>query len=42
MILTVQSPTPSLFVPELEEIFVSVPQREGQVAELRAYKVNPK
>jgi hypothetical protein len=39
---TAKGAATSLFVPELEEMFVAVPQREGQGAELRAYKVNPK
>ena len=39
---TAKGAATSLFVPELEEVFVAVPQREGQGAELRAYKVNPK
>jgi len=39
---TAKGAATSLFVPELEEIFVAVPQREGQGAELRTYKVNPK
>ena len=36
---TAKGAATSLFVPELEEIFVAVPQREGQGAELRTYKV---
>jgi len=31
-----------LFVPELDQLFLAVPQREGQAAELRVYSVNPK
>ena len=31
----------SLFVPELDQLFLAVPQRDGQSAELRVYAVNP-
>ena len=36
---TAKGAATSLFVPELEEVFVAVPQPEGQGAELRTYKV---
>jgi hypothetical protein len=31
-----------LFVPERSQLFLAVPQREGQTAELRVYSVNSK
>lgn len=37
---TAKSAATSLFVPELSQIFLAVPQREGQTAELRIYSVN--
>ena len=39
---TAKGAATSLFVPELDTLFLAVPQREGQSAELRAYSVNPK
>jgi hypothetical protein len=39
-VATVKGAATSLFVPELSEVFVAVPQRDGQGAELRVYKVN--
>jgi DNA-binding beta-propeller fold protein YncE len=39
-VATAKGAATSLFVPELEEVFVAVPQREGQGAELRTYRVN--
>jgi hypothetical protein len=39
---TAKGAATSLFVPELDQIFVAVPQREGQGAELRVYRVGAK
>lgn len=39
---TAKGATTSLFVPELNELFLAVPQQQEQAAELRAYKVNLK
>jgi outer membrane protein, heavy metal efflux system len=41
-VATAKGAATSLFVPELEEVFVAVPQREGQGAEVRIYKVGAK
>ncbi len=38
-VATAKGAATSLFVPELNEIFVAVPQREGQGAELRIYSL---
>ena len=39
---TAKGAATSLFVPELNQLFLAVPQREGQTAELRVYSTNPK
>ena len=39
---TAKGAATSLFVPELDQLFLAVPQRDGQTAELRVYSVNPK
>ena len=38
---TAKGAATSLFVPELDQLFLAVPQRDGQTAELRVYSVNP-
>jgi len=38
---TAKGAATSLFVPELNQLFLAVPQRDGQVAELRVYTVSP-
>jgi cobalt-zinc-cadmium efflux system outer membrane protein len=38
---TAKGAATSLFVPELDELFLAVPQREAQVAELRVYSLYP-
>ena len=39
---TAKGAATSLFVPELNELFLAVPQRDGQTAEFRVYSVNQK
>ncbi len=39
---TAKGAATSLFVPQLDQLFLAVPQRDGQTAELRVYSVNPK
>ena len=39
---TAKGAATSLFVPELAQLFLAVPQRDGQTAELRVYTVNQK
>ena len=39
---TAKGAATSLFVPELDQLFLAVPQRDGQTAELRVYSVKPK
>lgn len=39
---TAKGAATSLFVPELDQLFLAVPQREGQSAELRVFAMNPK
>ena len=39
---TAKGAATSLFVPERNQLFLAVPQREGQTAELRVYSSNPK
>jgi len=38
---TAKGAATSLFVPELERLFLAVPQRDGQTAELRVYSTTP-
>lgn len=38
---TAKGAATSLFVPELDRLFLAVPQREGQTAEIRVYAVSP-
>lgn len=38
---TAKGAATSLFVPELNQVFLAVPQRDGQSAELRVYSVSP-
>lgn len=39
---TAKGAATSLFVPELSQLFLAVPQRDGQTAELRVYSTSPK
>ena len=39
---TAKGAATSLFVPERNQLFLAVPQRDGQTAELRVYSTNPK
>ena len=39
---TAKGAATSLLVPTLNELFLAVPQRDGQTAELRVYSLNPK
>lgn len=39
---TAKGAATSLFVPELNQLLLAVPQRDGQTAELRVYTANPK
>jgi outer membrane protein TolC len=39
---TARGAATSLFVPERNQLFLAVPQRDGQTAELRVYTINPK
>lgn len=41
-VATAKGAATSLFVPELDQLFLAVPQRDGQNAELRIYTVNSK
>ena len=41
-VATAKGAATSLFVPELNQLFLAVPQRDGQTAELRVYTVNQK
>ena len=41
-VATAKGAATSLFVPELSQLFLAVPQREGQTAELRIYSIKQK
>lgn len=41
-VATAKGAATSLFVPELSQLFLAVPQREGQIAELRIYSIKQK